>query len=85
MEYPTVTIIDKGAVAGLQSVLIHEAGHNWFQGMLATNERRNPWMDEGLNTFYEWKTERALADMPADSVAKRKRPAYPKHVAKRIF
>ncbi len=72
MEYPTVTIIDKGAVGGLESVLIHEVGHNWFQGMLGSNERRNPWMDEGLNTFYEWKTERALADMRADTVEKMK-------------
>ena len=70
MEYPTVTIIDRGAVGGLESVLIHEAGHNWFQGMLGSNERRNPWMDEGLNTFYEWKTERALAEMRADTARK---------------
>ncbi len=70
MEYPTVTIIDRGAVGGLQSVLVHEVGHNWFQGILATNERRNPWMDEGLNTFYEWKTVRAIAQQRADTAPK---------------
>ncbi len=56
MEYPTVTVIDKGANEMLQRVLVHEAGHNWFYGILATNERDHAWMDEGMNTFYEKKT-----------------------------
>ena len=57
MEYPTVTIIDKNMGAGiLKTVIIHEAGHNWFYGILASNERDHAWMDEGLNTFYEEKT-----------------------------
>ncbi|MES2479113.1 MAG: M1 family metallopeptidase [Bacteroidota bacterium] len=56
MEYPTITIIDRAAVSSLPNVLIHEAGHNWFYGMLGSNERDYPWMDEGLNSFYEQKT-----------------------------
>ncbi|XZF16051.1 M1 family metallopeptidase [Chitinophagaceae bacterium MMS25-I14] len=62
MEYPTVTIIDKSAVSDLRTVIVHEAGHNWFYGMLATNEREHAWMDEGINTFYEQKTTNALRD-----------------------
>jgi hypothetical protein len=58
MEYPTVTVIDKDAVGALKTVIIHEAGHNWFYGILATNERDHAWMDEGMNTFYEQKTLR---------------------------
>jgi hypothetical protein len=54
MEYPTVTIIDRDA--GNATTLIHEAGHNWFYGILASNERDHSWMDEGMNTFYEQKT-----------------------------
>jgi hypothetical protein len=53
MEYPTITIIDKSASDYLPSVLSHEAGHNWFYGILGSNERAHPWMDEGLNSFYE--------------------------------
>jgi len=60
MEYPTITIIDKNVRSGLSTVVIHEAGHNWFYGMLGTNERDHAWMDEGINTFYEKKTTRIL-------------------------
>ncbi len=67
MEYPTVTIIDKYQQSGLRLVVIHEAGHNWFYGMLGSNERDHAWMDEGLNTFYEQKTSKAL-----DTVKKKK-------------
>ncbi len=56
MEYPTVTLIDTKSSSSLRTVIIHEAGHNWFYGMLGSNERANAWMDEGLNTFYEQKT-----------------------------
>lgn len=52
MEYPTVTIIDKAAGSS-KTVLVHEAGHNWFYGILGSNERDFAWMDEGINSFYE--------------------------------
>ncbi|MFN2457687.1 MAG: M1 family aminopeptidase, partial [Chitinophagaceae bacterium] len=31
----------------------HEIGHNWFYAAIATNEREYPWMDEGLNSYYD--------------------------------
>jgi hypothetical protein len=56
MEYPMVTVIDKmPAPTALDGVIAHEVGHNWFYGSLASNERDHPWMDEGINTFYEQK------------------------------
>jgi hypothetical protein len=56
MEYPTVTIISPiNASKDLDDVIAHELGHNWFYGILATDEREHPWMDEGINTFYEYK------------------------------
>lgn len=61
MEYPTVTIIDRSVKSELRKVIIHEAGHNWFYGMLGSNERDHPWMDEGLNSFYEQKTSEVLS------------------------
>lgn len=72
MEYPTVTVIDRAASPALKTVVIHEAGHNWFQGILASNERRYPWLDEGLNSFYEWKTVEADDETRRDTAAKKK-------------
>jgi len=59
MEYPMITVISSGNPEGLlllDMVITHEVGHNWFQGMLGSNERANAWMDEGMNSFYEMKT-----------------------------
>lgn len=70
MEYPTIT-----SISGLynemtlEEIIEHEIGHNWVQGILATNERVHPWMDEGMNSYYdarynEWKygNERKVTD-----------------------
>ncbi|MCB0630752.1 MAG: M1 family metallopeptidase [Saprospiraceae bacterium] len=54
MEYPMITVIDlAGSDRSLDEVITHEVGHNWFYGILASNERDHPWMDEGVNSFYE--------------------------------
>lgn len=54
MEYPTITVITgKFEARMLDNVIMHEVGHNWFYGILGSNEREHGWMDEGLNTFYE--------------------------------
>lgn len=54
MEYPTVTVIgNAGSARTLERVIVHEVGHNWFQAIIATDERRYPWMDEGINSYYE--------------------------------
>ncbi|MFL5771505.1 MAG: M1 family metallopeptidase, partial [Flavisolibacter sp.] len=54
MEYPTITVIAPiESDEELERTIVHEVGHNWFYGILASNERDNPWMDEGINTFYE--------------------------------
>lgn len=54
MEYPMITIIgESGDAKTLDEVIAHEVGHNWFYGILASNERDHPWMDEGVNSFCE--------------------------------
>lgn len=58
MEYPTIALIDKNQSNDIVTV-IHEAGHNWFYGILGSNERQHPWMDEGLNSHYENRSVRS--------------------------
>ena len=64
MEYPMITVIGRNTdAADLDEVLTHEVGHNWFYGVLASNERDHPWMDEGLNSYYE---QRYMAEFYPD-------------------
>ncbi|ADQ18979.1 Peptidase M1 membrane alanine aminopeptidase [Leadbetterella byssophila DSM 17132] len=58
MEYPT--LITCGTVWGLgkwmkfpELVTIHEFVHQYFQGILASNEFENSWMDEGFTQYFE--------------------------------
>ncbi len=71
MEYPNVTVIgNSGNKETLEIVIVHEVGHNWFYGILGSNEREHGWMDEGLNTLNEiryiqtkYKGNKRLSDM----------------------
>ena len=51
MEYPTITVIS--SEKNLEQVVVHEVGHNWFYGILGFNERRYPFLDEGINSYYD--------------------------------
>ncbi|HWP83529.1 MAG TPA: M1 family metallopeptidase [Bacteroidota bacterium] len=58
MEYPT--LITGGSSWGLpdglrfiELVTIHEFGHQYFYGLIGTNEFEEAWMDEGFNSYYE--------------------------------
>lgn len=67
MEYPTLfTAGTRWLVAPRvltpESVTIHEAGHQWWYGMVGSNEFEDAWMDEGLNTFATARAESAAYD-----------------------
>jgi Peptidase family M1 domain len=55
MEYPNVVTtaadIDLDGLYLPELVTIHEVGHNWFQGLLASNEVDEAWLDEGVNEY----------------------------------
>jgi hypothetical protein len=36
-----------------EMVTVHEFGHAYFMGILASNEFEEPWMDEGMDSFFE--------------------------------
>ena len=42
-----------GVKYALMMVTIHEVGHNWFPMIVASDERKWTWLDEGLNTFLQ--------------------------------
>jgi len=54
MEYPGITVIgDMNNAFDLDVTIAHEVGHNWFYAVLGNDERRFPFMDEGINSLYE--------------------------------
>lgn len=61
MEYPTLFTAGTRWLAPPnatqpESVTVHEAGHQFFYGMVANNEFEHAWLDEGLNTFAQART-----------------------------
>jgi hypothetical protein len=71
MEYPMIAFCgarpspDGSYTDGLEraliSVTIHEVGHNWFPMIVASDERKWTWMDEGLNSFLQYYGEQDYA------------------------
>ncbi|HVR71640.1 MAG TPA: M1 family metallopeptidase [Vicinamibacteria bacterium] len=60
MEYPTLftggaSVWAPPALQSPESVTIHEAGHQFWYGLVATNEFEEAWLDEGLNSYHEEK------------------------------
>lgn len=52
MEYPMMTLITGNRkLPSFVGVVLHEAAHSWYQGILATNESLYPWMDEGFTSY----------------------------------
>lgn len=52
MEYAMSTLITGGRNFGsLVGVMVHELAHSWFQHVLASNESKHEWMDEGFTSF----------------------------------
>lgn len=51
MEYPMLTLCG-GFDPDYRTLLIHEMTHNWFQGMVGSNETYRAYLDEGFTQFY---------------------------------
>ena len=76
MEYTTLITagtfyrLPKG-IRAPEMVTVHEFGHAYFMGMLASNEFEDPWLDEGINSYWEnrimdwaYGEKRAMLDFP---------------------
>jgi hypothetical protein len=56
MEYPTLltggaSVFAPEALQSPEGVTIHEAGHQFWYGLVANNEFEEAWLDEGFNTY----------------------------------
>jgi hypothetical protein len=68
MEYPTIFTGGTRWLSPMQSndpeyVVIHETGHQWWQGMVANNEVEHAWLDEGINEYADSRVQ-AVAFQP---------------------
>ena len=62
MEYPMLFTVSMGwflpgFYTAPESLTLHEFGHQYWYGILASNEFEEPWLDEGINTYV---TRRAM-------------------------
>ena len=67
MEYGMLTLITGGRSYGsLFGVTAHELAHSWFQHVLATNETKHEWMDEGFTSFISSLAENEILNQNKD-------------------
>lgn len=64
MEYAMCTLIlGEGTLDGIvNGTIAHEMAHSWFQHILASNESKHPWMDEGFSTYIEYIAVNEIAE-----------------------
>jgi hypothetical protein len=61
MEYAMCTLITgERSYNSLFGVTAHELAHSWFHHLLATNESKHAWVDEGFTSFYDQLAEYAI-------------------------
>lgn len=62
MEYGMCTLLlGEGTLDGIvNGVIVHELAHTWFQFLLASNESKHEWMDEGFATYIEYQALDAI-------------------------
>ncbi len=66
MEYPMVNFITgRRSLFSLLSVTAHEGAHEWFYGVLGSNEADYSWMDEGFTSYVSARTLADVLDRPA--------------------
>jgi hypothetical protein len=66
MEYPSMIVLagrllDPGG-RELYVTAAHEMAHQWFHGMIASDEAEEPWLDEGMATLWMGRVLRAAGE-----------------------
>ena len=77
MEYAMCTLmLGNGKLEGILGTATHELGHSWFQHVLASNESKHPWMDEGFTSFIEDLALNEIADKKVENPFESSYKAY---------
>jgi hypothetical protein len=70
MEYPMLTL-DSGEEPDYRGLFMHEIGHNWFFGMVGSNETYRAMLDEGFTQFITaWGLEHVDGDTLVEDAPK---------------
>jgi hypothetical protein len=77
MEYAMCSFMlgDKKADSMLKTAA-HELAHSWFQQILASNETKHSWMDEGFSTYIEYKALNEINSNKAENPFKKVYSSY---------
>lgn len=72
IEYPTLVMQGPGSIGRTTP---HEVAHQWFYSLVGNDQGRDPWMDEGLASWAEMRSEGTLSTfqskaIPADATAR---------------
>jgi hypothetical protein len=65
IEYPSHVFQGSGTA---NRVTPHEVAHQWFYGLMGSDQARDPWMDEGMAAYAEFAHTGSLADNEAKSI-----------------
>lgn len=89
MEYPMLTL-NSGRSPYYQGVIAHEVAHNWFFGMVGSNETYRAALDEGFTQFLEnWSLPKAFGIKPPTGKTKpaflKKHIENPDRIESRLF
>ena len=77
MEYAMCTLITgKRSLGSLVGVTAHELAHTWFQFLLATNEAKHEWMDEGFTSYISTLAENEISEKPSKNPLERSYRGY---------
>jgi hypothetical protein len=70
LELPRMVLLsdpaDALATRVNQTIMIHEVVHQWFYGLLASNQADEPWLDESITEYFTERINRHIADGRGD-------------------
>lgn len=70
--HPALAFWPLATIRTPEMVTIHEFGHNYWMGMSASNEFEEPWLDEGINSYYDMTiTDEAYGDAQVEVLGMR--------------